>query len=106
MLYEVITGLFMIISALVYLVTGTGESLVFLFLMGYVIAPLLFMFIDYFSGKIQKSFSGLILAPVYYLLSSWHEILYIFIILPGVAVSMIMGPVSAVLAFSSRNNFV
>jgi|GEM_PF-5514082 len=98
---EFIIGLCLTGSALAYLITGGGVFLLVLFVSAYVAAPLLFMVVDLVQGRIRKGLMSVVLAPLFYLFSSWHGIVFILLMMPGIAISMIMGPVSIVLAFVS-----
>lgn len=94
-----ILGALLIISAFGYLLTGLSSFFLILVLVAYLIIPLYAVADDFWSKRVAFNIKNLILLPVYYLFSSWHEILFIFLILPGIAISLIMGPFAAIIGF-------
>ncbi len=98
---EVILGLLTIAGGIAYPVTGYPVFLLVIFICGYVLAPLLFAVVDFLEKRINPGLENFATVPIYYLLSSWHELLIIFIMLPGIAITIVMGPISAILFVAS-----
>lgn len=103
---QLILGLLTIAAGLAYPITGYPVFLLVILVCAYILAPLLFAAIDYLEKRINPGPVNFILTPLYYLLSSWHELLFIFFMLPGIAISIVMGPISAILLLASGSCLV